>query len=54
MAVHLFINFRRQIEHTEKNGKMAPIHQIFILQQVKVEKNSFHSFIEQQISFQTM
>ena len=31
----------------EKNGKKAPVCQIFILQQVNVEKNGFDSFIEQ-------
>ena len=34
-----------------KNGKTAPVCRILILQQIKLEKNGFHSLKEQQISF---
>ena len=51
MTAHQLIRFRRQIEYTEKNGKMAPVRRIVILQQIKLEKNGFHCLKERQISF---
>ena len=49
-TTHQFVKFRRQIEHTGKNGKMAPAYRILILQKIKLEKNGFHSLKEQRSS----
>ena len=43
ITAHQFIKFRRQIERTGKNGKTAPVCRLFILHQIKLEKNGFHS-----------
>ena len=43
---HQFSKFRRQIEHAGKNGKMAAVCRIFILQQIKLEKNGFHRLLD--------
>ena len=37
-----------------KNEKMAPVYRILILQQIKLEKNAFHSLKERQISFHSI
>ena len=50
-AVHQLIKFRRQID---KNRKTAHVCRLLILQQIKLEKNGFHSLKERQNSFQTM
>ena len=50
---HQFLIFRRQMEDTGKNGKMAPVYRIFISLQIKLEKNGFHRLTDWQFDFPT-
>ena len=46
MTAHQFTKLRRQIEHMGKEREMAPVRQILVLQQIKLEKNGFQPLVE--------
>ena len=53
-TAYKFSKFRRKINTWEKTGKWPLFAEFFNFQQIKLEKNGFHSLKERQSSFHTL